>query len=124
MARQTIVECLLRTKNVAARHILQDQAAMFGAQGEVTEQLETELACAEAADRPNKAPGRLTRLYPEGETQTFGGQHTAGEGRLTRAEAKQLPSTKCPPVIGLKSDSSEVQWLSGLPVYASQEPQE
>jgi hypothetical protein len=124
MASQTIAERLLRTKNLAARHILQDEAAVFGAQGEVTEQLEAELACAEAEGLPNQAPRHLIRPYLQRKSQTFGGQDTAGKGILTRAEAKDLPSKECSPVMCLKFDSSEVQCLSGLPVCTRQEPQD
>ena len=50
MTGQTIAERFCDTINSSARQILQDEAAMFGAQGMVSEQLEANLACEEAKD--------------------------------------------------------------------------
>jgi len=49
-ATQTISERLCQTKNLTARHILQDEAAIFGAQGMVSEELESKLTAAEGTD--------------------------------------------------------------------------
>jgi hypothetical protein len=48
MAGQTIAERFCQTTNSTARHMLQDAAAMFGAQCVVSEQLEEKLTGAEA----------------------------------------------------------------------------
>ncbi len=48
MAGQTIAERFCQTTNSTARHMLQDAAAMFGAQCVVSEQLEEKLTSAEA----------------------------------------------------------------------------
>jgi hypothetical protein len=48
MAGQTIAERFCRTTNSIARRMLQDAAAMFGAQCVVSEQLEEKLTSAEA----------------------------------------------------------------------------
>ena len=48
MAGQTIAERFCQTTNPTARHMLQDAAAMFGAQCVVSEQLEEKLTSAEA----------------------------------------------------------------------------
>jgi hypothetical protein len=48
MAGQTIAERFCQTTNSTARHMLQDAAAMFGAQCVVSEQLEEKLTTAEA----------------------------------------------------------------------------
>jgi hypothetical protein len=48
MAGQTIAERFCQTTNSTARHMLQDTAAMFGAQCVVSEQLEEKLTSAEA----------------------------------------------------------------------------
>ena len=50
MAGQTIAERFCQTTTWTARHILQDEAAMWGVQGVVSEQLEAELTRAEAKD--------------------------------------------------------------------------
>jgi hypothetical protein len=50
MVGQTIVERLCQTKSLAARHILQDEAAIHGAQGKVGEQLEAKLAQVEESE--------------------------------------------------------------------------
>jgi|HubBroStandDraft_4_1064222.scaffolds.fasta_scaffold435857_1 hypothetical protein len=55
MSRQTIVECLCRTKNLAARHLLQDEAARLGAQGMISEELDARLALTEASGLLNEA---------------------------------------------------------------------
>ncbi len=44
MVGQTIAERLCETKNLPSRLILQDEAALVGAQGVVSEQLEARLA--------------------------------------------------------------------------------
>src|ERR1039457_2569283 len=54
MAAKTIAERLCQTKCMAARHILQDEAAMVGAQGVVSEDLEARLTQAEAKDLLSK----------------------------------------------------------------------
>jgi hypothetical protein len=41
MVGQTIAERLCQMKTLTARHILQDEAAIFGAQGMVSEELES-----------------------------------------------------------------------------------
>ena len=48
MAGQTIAERFCQTTDATARHMLQDAAAMFGAQSVVSEQLEEKLTSAEA----------------------------------------------------------------------------
>ena len=48
MAGQTIAERFCQTTDSTARHMLQDAAAMFGAQCVVSEQLEAKLTSAEA----------------------------------------------------------------------------
>jgi hypothetical protein len=48
MAGQTIAERFCQTTNSTARHMLQDAAAMFGAQCVVSERLEEKLTSAEA----------------------------------------------------------------------------
>jgi hypothetical protein len=50
MVGQTIAERLCRTKSPQARHILQDEAAIFGAQGVVNEELEAELTRVEVSN--------------------------------------------------------------------------
>lgn len=50
MTVETIAERLCRTRSWTARHILQDEAAMFGAQQLVDEWLEGKLTVAEAND--------------------------------------------------------------------------
>jgi hypothetical protein len=50
MVGQTIAERLCQTKSLTARHILQDEAAIFGAQGMVSEELESKLTAAEGTD--------------------------------------------------------------------------
>jgi hypothetical protein len=50
MVGQTIVERLCQTKSLTARHILQDEAAIHGAQGLVGEQLEARLAQVEESE--------------------------------------------------------------------------
>jgi hypothetical protein len=108
MARQTITERLCRTTNLAARHLLQDEAAVFGAQGEVREQLEAELARAEAKDMSNRLP---KRLHPC--DRMAGGHDTVveQEGIEISAPGGKFPSRgrECHPETCLKSDSSEVQ---------------
>jgi hypothetical protein len=47
MTEQTIAERLCDTTNSTARQLLQDEAAMLGAQGLVSKQLEAEVTCAE-----------------------------------------------------------------------------
>jgi len=50
MVGQTIAERLCQTKSLTARHILQDEAAIFGAQDMVSEELESKLTAAEGTD--------------------------------------------------------------------------
>lgn len=66
----TIAERLLRTRSWTARHILQDEAAMFGAQAQVEPWLETELAVAEAIDQ------ELERDIAEPEPYIAGPSHS------------------------------------------------
>ena len=67
MAEQTISERFCRTTNLVARHILQDEAAMVGAQGMVSEHLEAKLTHAEAEDAIEVQ--RLGRACPVHEAQ-------------------------------------------------------
>jgi hypothetical protein len=52
MTEQTIAERFCDTTNSTARELLQDEAAMFGAQGLVSKQLEAEVTCAESFTLP------------------------------------------------------------------------
>src|ERR1700727_1623107 len=54
MKTETIAERICRTKSLAARHMLQDEAARFGAQGIVSEALEAKLLHTEVGDRSNE----------------------------------------------------------------------
>ncbi len=51
MTEQTIAERFCDTTNSTALQLLQDEAAMLGAQGLVSKQLEAELTCAERPSR-------------------------------------------------------------------------
>lgn len=103
MIGQTIAERILQTRNVAARHILQDEAAMMGAQGLVSEWLETKLHQAEAQDLLKKPSGPI-----------------AERGVLIEHVEVFVKSTDparedCPLPSRPESDSEQIQWLSGLP---------
>jgi hypothetical protein len=72
MAGQTIAERFCQTTNSTARHMLQDAAAMFGAQCAVSEQLEEKLNSAaadhivlsiERPDCPNVDPAVDDRFF-------------------------------------------------------------
>jgi hypothetical protein len=62
MNTETIAERICRTKTLAARHMLQDEAARFGAQGIVSEALEAKLLRAEAVARSNEQSRSMTYL--------------------------------------------------------------
>lgn len=102
MVGQTIVERLCQTKSLAARHILQDEAAIFGAQRIVSEKLEAKLAQVEdnelkrmfvmqyvVRERVDAVP-----KWPEAKNQTPSEDHRAS----TQAS---------------ESDSNRVEWLRG-----------
>lgn len=102
MVGQTIVERLCQTKNLAARHILQDEAAISGAQGVVGEQLEAKLAQAEESE--------LKRMFVM--------QYVVRErvdAMPTCPEAKdQTPSEAYRATTqASKSDCARVEWLRG-----------
>jgi hypothetical protein len=65
MTTETIVERMYRTKSLAARHMLQDEAARFGAQGIVSEALEAKLIRAEAGDWSNQQSRSMTYVASE-----------------------------------------------------------
>jgi hypothetical protein len=98
MVGQTIVERLCQTKSLAARHILQDEAAIHGAQGMVGEQLEAKLAQVEermflmqyvVCERVDTMP-----TCPEAKDQTPSEAYTAT-------------------TLASESDSARVEWLRG-----------
>lgn len=102
MIGQTIAERLCRTKNLTARHILQDEAAIFGAQGMVSEELESKLTAAEGTDLHRLLVGRYVvrqrlDVFPSSaETK----DHTLSEAFR--------------PVTTLKFESTEIEWLRGV----------
>jgi hypothetical protein len=102
MVGQTIVERLCQTKSRAARHILQDEAAISGAQGVVGKQLEAKLAQVEESE--------LKRMFVM--------QHVVRErvdAMPTCPEAKDQTSSEAYRVTtqASKSDSARVEWLRG-----------
>jgi len=66
MAATTIAERLCQTSGLAARHLLQDEAALVGAQGEVSEDLEAKLANAESVYPLRKEYRPLTTFNVRG----------------------------------------------------------
>jgi hypothetical protein len=102
MVGQTIVERLCQTKGLAARHILQDEAAIHGAQGMVGEQLEAKLAQVEESE--------VKRMFVM--------QYVVRErvdAMPTCPEAKdQTPSEPYSATMqASESDSTRVEWLRG-----------
>ena len=97
MVRQTIAERIPETRNPAARHILQDEAAKVGAQGLVSEQLEAKLL---QAATQYLQPTRRSRVAIE-QVEAF----VESGDRVT--ESYPVPSRR-------EHDSEPVQWLRGL----------
>jgi hypothetical protein len=102
MVGQTIAERLCQMKNLTARHILQDEAAIFGAQGMVSEELESRLTAAEGTDldtlsvRPCVVRQRVDAV-----------PSSAGAKDHILSEAHS-------PVTTRKFDSPEIEWLRGV----------
>jgi hypothetical protein len=102
MVGQTIAERLCQTKNLTARHILQDEAAIFGAQRMVSEELESKLTAAEGTElytlsvRPYVVRQRVD-AFPS----------SAGLRDHILSEASR-------PVTTPKFGSPEIEWLRGV----------
>ena len=94
MLGQTIAERFCQTKDLAARRILQDEAAMVGAQEIIDERLAARLARAEAKVRECE-PTSLVE-------QNVICEHL--KSNLTRAEMKDLRRLK---------QTNQLEWLRG-----------
>jgi hypothetical protein len=102
MIGQTIAERLCQTKNITARHILQDEAAVFGAQGMISEKLESKLMAAEATD-----------LYTLSVRPYVVRQRVDAFPSSARAKDHIL-SEASRPVTTPKFNSPEIEWLRGV----------
>src|ERR1039457_7396440 len=110
MAAKTIAERLCQTKCMAARHILQDEAAMVGAQGVVSEDLEARLTQAEAKDLLSKEYTPMT--YHGVQDVSRSEEHTSELQRPCNLACRLLlekKPTRVPPPCG---DSRWPTWTS------------
>lgn len=107
MAAKTIAERLCQTKCMAARHILQDEAAMVGAQGVVSEDLEARLTQAEAKDLLSK---EYTPMTYHG-VQDVSSEHVEAKARCPKT-ADPL-NKEYRPIRRAESEFPQVQWLRG-----------
>src|ERR1039458_3061953 len=107
MAAKTIAERLCQTKCMAARHILQDEAAMVGAQGVVSEDLEARLTQAEAKDLLSK---EYTPMTYHG-VQDVSSEHVEAKARCPKT-ADPL-NKEYRPIRCAESEFPQVQWLRG-----------
>jgi hypothetical protein len=94
MLGQTIAERFCQTKDLAARRILQDEAAMVGAQGIIDQRLAARLARAEA-----KVPECEPAMQVE---QNVICEHF--DSKPTRTEMNDLRRTK---------QTNQLEWLRG-----------
>lgn len=107
MVGQTIAARFCETKNLAARHILQDKAALVGAQGVVSEELEARLADEEAKELESMFVGRNRgRVYAFPDA-------AESEDHTIREEGGTAASHK--------SSSEDAEWLRGMAVVCPRE---
>lgn len=104
MVGQTIAERLCETKSLAARHILQDEAALVGAQGVVNERLEARLAVEDARELQAMFAAR-----DHGRAYDFT-ICPKGEDHCLRDE--------CGTATRLESRSGHAEWLRGMAVVS------